>query len=353
MNKPLLALIVNIIGFAAFGTVDAQEIFKESGNLYSTRELAVSKPAPENSQLVIKSASTLQGTLNITTSTEPQIKVVYSKKAKAGSRSKAIDYIDQIAVSLSSAPGAVKLELRAPNPAPWTDDEVGLVEAVIVIPEFCKLDIDALYFDIVATGPFEIFRVPSSLGRLEVSFVTEDLVLSTSNRRVSIENASGNVKASTSNSTLTAKNVRCSGGQAVFRNEGGDIRILGVSGELNLRNSYGRTEVDMFEATGEKSYVRSHYGPIEITLAGIGNGQLILTNRYEDIELSVPSNVSAELSLAVEEDGRIEVLNFPFRPDLVQRNRLSLIAGKGDALISGSVRGKGNVYIRAYDPEED
>jgi len=331
----------------------AQEIFKESGNLYSTRELTVMTPAPQHSQLVIKSAATLQGGLEIITAPEPLIMVRYTKKAKAGSRSSAIDYIDQIAVSLSTSAAGVKLELRAPNPAPWADDEMGLVEASIVIPEFCGLDIEAVYFDIAATGPFDAFRVPSSLGRLEVSFVTDELVLVTSNRRISIENASGNVKAVTSNSTLTAKNIKCDGGQAAFRNEGGDIRILGISGEVNIRNSYGRTEVDMFEATGEKSYIRSQYGPIEMTLAKVGDGQLILANRYEDIELSVPSNLSAELSVAVEENGKIEVLNFPFKPDLVQRNRLNLIAGDGDALISGSVRGKGNIYIRAYDPEED
>jgi len=353
MNRSSVALIIGLTGLTFIGSAGAQEIFKESGNLYSTRELTVTTPALQNSQLVIKSASTLQGSLRISTAPEAVIKVLYSKKAKADSRSSAIDYIDQIAVSLSSTAAGVKLELRAPNPAPWTDDEVGLIEAVVIIPEFCKLDIEAIYFDIEATGPFEAFRVPSSLGRLEVSFVTDELILVTSNRRVSIENASGNVKASTSNSTLTAKNVKCDGGQAAFRNEGGDIRVFGVSGEVNIRNSYGRTEVDMFEATGEKSYVRSHYGPIELTLAKIGDGQLILTNRYEDIELSVPSNLSAELSLAVEENGKIEVQNFPFKPDLVQRNRLSLIAGDGDALISGSVRGKGNVYIRAYDPEED
>lgn len=353
MNRFLSALMAGLFWLAAFGSAAAQEITKISDNLYATRELETSIPAAPQGQLIIKSASTLQGTLNIVTSREPTVKVIYIKKAKAGNRSSAIDFIDQIAVSLTAVPKGVKLELRAPNPAPWSENEVGLVEAKLIIPEACRVQVEAQYFDVEAAGPFETFKVPSSLGRLEVSYVTEELLLITSNRRVTVENISGSMKVATSNASLVARNIKCDGGQAEIRNEGGDIKILGISGEINVRNSYGRTEVDMFNATGEKSYVRSNYGPIILNVAEIGSGQLIVTNRYEDIELSLPSNVSAEFALAVEEEGKIEVLNFPFKADLVQENRLSLVAGKGDALISGSVRGKGNMYIRGYNAEEE
>jgi hypothetical protein len=336
----------------ALGSISAQEITEESRNLYSTRELKSMVPASQRSKLTIKSASTLQGSLDITTSPEATVKVVYTKKARTTSKSTAIDFIDQIAVNLVRVPGGTKLELRAPNPAPWSQKEMGSVEAALIIPEFCQVDVDAPYFDIVADGPFEAFVVPKSLGRLEVSYVTAELQLVTSNRRVTVENISGLIEVETTNSPLVAQNIKSVGDQAVFRNEGGDIKISEVAGDINVRNSYGRTEIDMFEATGKKSYVRNQNGPIEILVQKVGDGQLIVTNRFEDIELSLPSDISAEFSLAVEEDGKIEVYNFPFKPDLVQRNRLSLVAGEGAALISGSVRGKGNLYVRGYDPED-
>lgn len=352
MNRKLgLALIIFVCFLAADG-VNSQEIFEESRNLYSTRELELTAAVPAGSAISIMSAATLQGTLKISTWEEAKIKVIYTKKAKAGSRSTAIDYIDQIAVNLTKVPGGVRFELRAPNPAPWSDDEMGSVEATIVMPGMCKVEAEAYYFDIEAVGPFEAFVVPSSLGRLSVSNVSDELDLTTSNRRVNVENITGEIQITTSNSSLVARNITSRNGAAGFRNEGGDIMIFGISGDINVRNSYGRTEIDQFEAIGEKSYVKCDNGPVEISVTKVGDGQLIVTNRFEDIEISLPSNVSAEFSLAVEEEGKIEVYNFPFKPDLVTRNRLSLVAGKGEALISGSVRGKGNVYVRGYDPED-
>ena len=211
---------------------------------------------------------------------------------------------------------------------------------------------EAAYFDIQADGPFESFKVPSSMGRLNVAYVTEELQLITANRRVNVENISGKIKVATTNSELMARNIRGTNGQASFRNENGDISILGISGEINVKNSYGRIEIDQFEATGDNSFVNGQYGPVEIFVSKIGDARLSLTNRYEDIELSVPSNVSAFLALVVEEDGKIEVSNFSFKADLVQKNRLSLVAGDGKASITGSVRGKGNLYVRGYQPED-
>ncbi len=352
MSKSKITALMCLFCLASSSWVSAQEIFEESRNLYSTRELESSAPAATHDMITIRSASTLQGSVKISTSEDNKVTLFYTKKARTDSRSTAIDYIDQIAVSLTILPGGIKLDMRAPNPAPWTEREMGSVDVNLTIPELCKVEIDASYFDIEAEGPFEEFIVPGSLGRIHVTNVTSELNVVTSNRRLQIEDISGQIKAATTNSALVARNVKAQDGQATFRNEGGDIKILGVSGEINVRNSYGRTEIDMFEATGRKSYVKSQYGPIEIGLTKIGDGQLIVTNRYEDIEISLPVDVSAEFSLAVEEDGRIEVYNFPFKPDLILQNRLSLISGEGAALISGSVRGKGDVYVRGYDPEE-
>ncbi|UCE25135.1 MAG: hypothetical protein JSU74_03545 [Candidatus Zixiibacteriota bacterium] len=352
MNRIVRAGLVCIACVAAVIPLKAQEITEESRNLFSTRPLKSKVPLSTGSQVIIKSATTLRGHLTITTSTDQLAMIGYTKKAKARNRSSAIDFIDQIAVDLVKIPGGVRLELRAPNPAPWSDKEFGSVEVQLMIPEQCHVDIDASFFDIVAEGPFAEFIVPSSLGRLEVANVTEELVLVTSNQRVSVEDISGRIDVSTSNSPLIAQKVACRGGQGMFRNEGSEIKISEVSGDINVKNSYGRIEIDAFAATGEKSYIRSNYGPIEVNVTGVAAGQLIVTNRYEDIEISLPNNVSAEFSLAVEEEGKIEVYNFPFKPDLVRRNRLSLISGDGEALISGSVRGKGNLYVRGYDVED-
>lgn len=342
-----IAVAAVLLALSASTWVNAQEIFSESKDLYSTRELVMSFQTLFGNQIVISSATTLRGKLNIVVSSGETVKVTYFKKAKTTNRSRAIDYIDLIAVSLERISNGVRMEMRAPNPAPWSSTEEGFVEAQLVIPQNCRVSIEAPYFDVEAVGPFKSFIVPTSLGRFDVKDVTEQLEISTSNRRLMIENVSGEINVATSNSTLAARNVTSLDRKAVFKNDGGDIKIEDITGEIDVKNSYGRIDVDRFRSNGKKSYIRGTNGPIIINITKMEGGELVVANRLEDVEISVPPDISARFSLAVEEQGRIEVLHFPFKADLVQQNRLELVTGEGRSLISGSVRGRGNIYIRA------
>jgi len=49
--------------------------------------------------------------------------------------------------------------------------------------------------------------------------------------------------------------------------------------------------------------------------------------------------------LTVDQEGRIEAVNFPFTTELVEPNRLNLVVGGGKGLVNGSIRGKGNIYV--------
>ena len=346
------ASIIFLILFLTVSNVSGQDIFKEESNLYSTNKLENNTSCPRGNKIIIKSAATLRGKITISTSTDENYKLVYTKKAKTDSQSKAIDYIDLIAVTTEKYPGEIKLILRAPNPAPWQGSELGIVNAELMIPEMCSIEIDATYFDFEVYGPFKDFIVPTSLGRFDVQGVTEKLELATSNRRISLQDISGEINVATTNSTILAENISSKNHKTVFRNDGGDIRIKNISGELNIKNSYGRIEIEGFNPDDGKHYIRNDNGPIIMSLVDLNSAQLLLSNRFEDIELNIPSDVSAEFSLAVEEDGKVEVSNFPFKPNLVQRNRLNLITGDGDALLNCSIRGRGNIYVRANDKGE-
>ncbi len=335
--------------FALSTATQGQEIKSDEAGLYTTDMLTLSGECKPGDLIEIRSASTLMGSLNIVIGEDDGVLVEYYKKARTDSKSIAIDYIDLISVPLTVTPNGVKLDLRAPNPAPWSSRESGLVEVQMTIPADCEVSIEAPYFDIEAEGPFKTFEVPSSMGRLTVFNVTDLLDLATSNRRVTVENISGKLKVVTTNSNLLARNINCSDEQALFRNDGGDIIIDNLTGELNIKNSYGRIEVVDFRPSGRKNYIRGLYGPIVVEVTEMTGGQLIVNNRYEDVEISLPEDISAVFSLAVEEEGKVEVKGFPFKTDLVKQNRLNLVAGNGDALVSSSIRGKGNIYVRGED----
>lgn len=347
LRYPLLLLMLFVVSRAAF----AQEIREESKGLFSTRQLQATVPMGREALIEIRAASTLRGTLEIAVNDSDNVRLTYYKRARTTSRSRAVDYIDLISVQLEQTPAAVRLEMRAPNPATWEADEAGLVNAVLSVPRNVAVNVDAAYFDITAVGPFTEFVNNSSLGRMEITKVTGRVDVATANQKISLAHITGDVSATTSNASLLARDINCVNAQGSFRNDGGDIIIDGLTGELNVRTSYGRIDIDDLTPAGTKNYIRGASGPILVNLTKLTDGQLILANRYDDIEIVVPTDISAVMALSVDEDGKIEANNFTFKTELVQTSRLNLVAGDGGGLISGSIRGKGNIYVRGSDEE--
>ena len=288
--------------------------------------------------------------MTVSVADQKEISLVYHNQARAASRSRAIDYIDLLTASLETLPDTIRLELRAPNPAPWEGSvEAAMIDAELVVPAGFSVEMEATYYDLVARGPLGGVEVASSLGRMDIADVDGILTVSTKNRRVKLQNISGDISASTTNSTLTASAIDGSGGAALFRNDGGDIEIDGFTGRINVRNSYGRTVIRDFAPSGDGNFIRSASGPISLDLVAMPQGQLVVKNRYEDIELTVPDTLSADYSLSVGEDGEIEAIGLAFTTDLVERNRLSLSSGSGLAKIICSIEGKGNIYLRGVE----
>ncbi|MBN1211183.1 MAG: hypothetical protein JXA92_01275 [candidate division Zixibacteria bacterium] len=325
----------------------AQDIFEVEKGLYSTRELE-SKVAPgAKNRLIIKAAVNLHGRISLKATEQANIGLIYTKQARTDTWSKAMDYIDLISVSMEVIPEGVRLELRAPNPAPWNSDkETGLVETELTVPAGFLIEIDAIYFDVYALGPFKGLVIDNSLGRYDITGVTDILKLSTANRRVNLTDIGGEISVATTNAPLVAKDIKNVKGQAVFRNDGGDIKIDGFVGEINAKNNFGQIRISNFIPRGQSNYIRGFSGPVILEITEMIEGQLVITNRYEDIDISVPDTLSAFYSMVVDEEGVIEAANFPFTADLIRRNRLNLTSGEGDVEISGTVRGKGNIYIR-------
>ena len=347
-----LNMWLGLLTFLAAAAVSPQEVIEREAKVFATEQISLTRTVAPKARVVVASATYLSGTIAVTSHRSDTLQIKYVKVAKAADRSQAIDFIDLISVVIEGRSDSPVITMRAPNPAPWSGtDYSGQVEADILVPEDCEIEIQAQAYDITATGPLRALDVPESLGKLEISNVSERLNVVTANRRVTLNNIKGLVSAATSNSSLLAENITSLGDQARFRNDGGDIEIIGLVGTLNVKNSYGRITVEDFEPRGKSSYVRGASGPISIEVVTMTEGQLVVSNRQEDVEISVPDTLSAFYTLSVDEEGIIEVTNFPFTPDLVERNRLNLQSRDGRVDILGSVKGKGNIFIRGRSGE--
>jgi hypothetical protein len=351
MRKIGIVLIMALIPLISEKVISQQVLEKEPG-LFSTGEIGSKATVQQQKKLLIRSAESLSGELTIKTGSSDVIELKYYKQARTKRKATGVDYIDLISVILDTRPDNIVLEMRAPNPPPWDKEtEEGIVLAELVVPEDFGIIIQAASFDVTANGPFSSVVVLESLGKIEISEVFESLDVSTSNRRVKLENISGIISASTTNAALTAKSITCKEKAARFRNESGDITIEGAEGTLDIRNKFGRIDVTGFISKGSGNFIRGSSGPILVELLKIGDGDLVISNEYEDIELTLANNLSATLSLKVGEEGVIKTSEFKFSTDLVEHNRLNLILGEGVANISASIRDKGNIYVRGREGE--
>jgi hypothetical protein len=344
-------LLVTMIVLTAT-TVSGQEVLEREGNVFATEQLSMARLIAPKAKVLVASAVHLSGTIKITSHESDSLLVRYVKVAKAGDRSQAIDFIDVISVVIDGRSDSPVIEMRSPNPAPWSGtDYSGMVEAEIIAPTGCEIEVRAQAYDVTVIGPLRALTIPESLGKLEISDIAERLNVATANRQIKLSNIKGQVSAVTSNSTLLAENITSLEDQARFRNDGGDIEINGLVGTLDIKNSYGRITIERFESRGRSSYVRGASGPISIEVEAMTEGQLVVSNRQEDVEIAVPDTLSAFYTLSVDDDGIIEATNFSFTPDLVEHNRLNLQSGDGRVDILGSVKGKGNIYIRGKSGE--
>lgn len=337
--------------FALAATSTAQEIHRDRDGNFSTDQLEARTRIDRGQLLIIKSASTLRGEIVVRVDEEATgVEIIYFKKARAGNRSQAIDFIDLVGVTLSHHNYGAQLQLRAPNPAPWTvPGEHGAVEVQVIIPPYCSLLIEAARFDVSAEGPFGAVVIPASLGKIEVSDVVGRLEIRTANQKVKVSDISGIISVETSNATLTAVNIFATLKPGIFRNDRGNISITRYEGGLRIRNSYGRIDVTGFTPRGLKNNIRGVSEPIVIEIEEIADARLVVNNEFEDIDLILPGSLSASFSLAVEEGNEIEVRELEFITDLVEENRLYLLAGEGEASILAAIRGRGNIYVRGYE----
>jgi hypothetical protein len=351
MRTWLNPLLVAIVVLTAV-TVSGQEVIEREAKVFATGRLFAARSIAPKAKVLVASAVHLSGTIRITSHESDSLLVKYVKVAKAGDRSQAIDFIDLISVVIEGRGGSHVVEMRSPNPAPWSGtDYYGQVEIEIAVPVGCEIEVRAQAYDVTVIGPLRALDIPESLGKLEISNISERLNVATANRRIVLSDIKGQVSAATTNSTLMAENVTSIDDQARFRNDGGDIEIIDLVGTLDIKNSYGRITVENFESRGRSSYIRGASGPISIEVTAMTEGQLVVSNRQEDIDITVPDTLSAFYTLSVDDDGIIEATNFPFTPDLVERNRLNLQSGDGRVDILGSVKGKGNISIRGRSGE--
>jgi hypothetical protein len=297
-------------------------------------------------------------------------------------------YFKLIQVSMddnTQSAGGLRLRVLTPTEAPWEGKDSHIrLNIHINVPYNFKIDSKNSYSDLKLTGPLDEVTVNNEYGTVSVvdvkgttiiktsyseiyldkiqgdidiqtsysSILARDIVIGnnigvfeTSYGSITLENIKGPLEASTSYGLINASDLEALDGSIVLRTSYGKIEAEKISGEIICETSYSPVDLSEINFTHGMNSVETRYSPINIEMFKINDAQLIINNTYNNINLSLPKDISARLTLAVDKGGKIHTLGIPIKPLVMEKTRLEGLVGDGRSQVELNIDGIGEINI--------
>jgi len=358
----------------------SQEGMSSSGNL--------SLSASNLTGLVIKTPQNIHCEIELSTHRDDIIKAEYRVWADAGSTSRETRFINLIEVKLDykgRGPKNADLEVLAPTRAPWEQSNYSVgVDLKIKIPENYFVETRTSYSNIDLVGPLSGVDIDDEYGSVTIEKVRGNSIIKTSYSSIDLSDIEGSITVEAIYSEINARDVVIKNRPGMFTTSYGKLNLKDVIGSVEavtdydnikvsninapkgsiiLRTNYGQIEADNvvgelvcetgfepiilgnIELTHGISKFDTKHAPIDAEIMRMGDSQLIINNTYSSINLSLASDISAKLLLAVDEGGKIHTRDLSIKPLVMKRNRLVGLVGDGLAKIEINVDGIGEINI--------
>jgi hypothetical protein len=339
--------------------------------------------------LEIRTPQNLRCDIKIKTHSLSSVDARYRIWAHAKTTGQEDRFIKLIEVKLDknySGENTIRIRVLSPTTAPWEGMSYGVgIEMDIYVPEDFAIDTRSMYGKVDVSGPLSRAKIDCEYGSVNVEDIDEDTDISSSYSNVSVsylkgmvsidakyseiivedieigdgpglfkstngnivlENITGPLEVTTNQSSIQASNIRTDSGCLLFRTDYGNIDAEDLSGELVVETSYGNIEMKDINLPYGISKFETKYSPIDVMIIDIEDAQLLVNNTYSSINLSLPSDISAKLTLSVDEGGKIHTQGLSIKPLIMESNRLVGIAGDGVAKIEANIDGIGDINIK-------
>jgi len=334
-------------------SIASAQLQKISGGRYTTGINRIESDLAPGEKVAIMSVTSLSGKLYIHAGEGEEVVFEYKRLIKCGEESLAREYDELTEVEIQKTPAALKLFLRAPNPAPWsgTNNSV-VIEGDLTLPPDCQLEIDAEYYDLIVEGPFTSLENQASLGKMDISNISRSLIVSADARDMTLENISGDISVTISNADVTAQNLVTKDETARIKNENGNVFIEDIDGNFVIRNSYGKIRVSGVVLAGDNSRIIGTHCPIKVEVVESVDAGLSISDDYEDVTLEIADHIPARFTLDVEGDGEIHIVDIPVKPLIVRSDRMECMAGDGRVPINIDLEESGNIFIEGIQVDK-
>ena len=358
-------------------SASADEVLVETGFLHQTLE---------GQQLfVIEGSKNLYGGIRILSRQTDEVKVSFKKTAKTSSQSESARFLDLIDFKLIVRDDRATFKILSPSQAPWEGSDHGVfVDILVELPEKMSIRGKTNYTGFDIEGPFQSVNLKSTYSNLEIKrifgpveavtsfgdikldairgeikaettngkIIASDLIIpsgyalfETNNGIIELKDIQGQLEAYTSQSTITARNIDARDGSIVLRTSNDAVNIENIIGELICETSYAPITVVNSIINHGQPRIETKYAPVNAEFSEISNCELYITTEYSNVELTVPSDISARIIAGVGDGGRIRTRNLNLKPILLDLTRLEAIAGEGESKIEVNVGEIGSIAI--------
>jgi len=327
----------------------------------------------------------ISGDILVQTWKEKRVEVTFQIIAKAESEKEARRFTEMVEVTVDHDGGEISLSAKTPSRAPWRGDNRSVKLTLEVhLPAGMEVESRTAYFDLNLKGPFENvtidndygsvtlqrakgkisvrtsydkivleevageIRVESSYGNISVTDIDaqgKEIIVESSYGKIAMEKVKGGVRASTNYGKIEASDVDAGDSAVSLETSYGKIELQNIRGQLSAKTSYEKIIASNITLTGGSNTLETVYSKISVDFAEIKDCRLSISNKYSDIEVTLPKNTSARMLATVNSGGSIHASNFPITPTLLERTRLEGIAGEGESTIEMNIDGIGNIEV--------
>lgn len=297
-------------------------------------------------ELHINAPNNLGGSINLQVWDEDNCLVKFECWARANTEEKAKNFVNMVDLDLDREEDLVELKLTTPRPAPWEGTNYGIKANLdIFIPENFILKTKTFSFDLDICGPLKKVDIENKYGKTYVKDVSENTRIVGPYNKVEIENIQGDLNIRTTYNSIYARNVNTKKGKASFKTIYGKIDLEDIRGQIEAETIYSPIYASDVTLLGGVNKIQTVYSKVDLELEEIEECELHVKNTYGNINVSVPEDISARLTLTVDRGGKIHTTGILITPTVLKKTRLEGICGQGESQIEIDVDGIGKILL--------
>lgn len=294
----------------------------------------------------LTSPANLAGVLNLEVGEDDICSVDFECWARAKNRKMAQEFTELVEVNLEKIDEVVTLELATPRSAPWEGTNYAVkVSLDIYLPPDVVVETKTSSFELDISGPLRKTYIKNRYGSIELSDVSEETRITGSYNRVEVSELQGDLEIETSYNSISVEDVNTKGKRAFIKTSYGKIELEDFSGQLEAYTVYSPIYASNITLLGGRNEIKTVYSKVELELEGLEDAKLYVYNSYGNVDLAVPTDLSARLTLIVGRGGKINTDGILIKPQVLGKTRLEGICGDGDSEIEVDISGIGKIRL--------